>query len=125
MLRQIAMVCTSMLATVRLGIGITLVLAGMSFAMANAPSQKFVPSFNGRQYGVTVAYDEIFTQNTRTRQNGGEWTDVVGSSSNAATIDMGVTYAVSKNFSIIGSVEIGVTPDAPDTQVSFSFPYHF
>lgn len=78
-----------------------------------------------RQFSTSFSYDEVFSKDTRLRPDGGSWSDVVGSSSNAASLGLGMTYGISRNLSMIAKVQIGASADAPDTQVSFEFPYHF
>lgn len=78
-----------------------------------------------RRFSASLSYQEVFSKNTRLRYAGKGWTDIVGSSSNAASLGVGMTYGMSRHLSMIANVQIGATADAPDTQVSLEFPYHF
>lgn len=62
---------------------------------------------------------------TRVRPDGQQWQTVVGSDYSAATFQTGLTYQLSDALFVIGTVGIGVTPDAPDFSVGIKFPYRF
>jgi hypothetical protein len=49
----------------------------------------------------------------------------VGSDANAAYFNIGMTYAVNNDFTIVPNLSIGLTPDAPDFTFSLKFPYYF
>ena len=46
-----------------------------------------------------------------------------GSDANAATLNLGVTYAVSQHTMVVSLLGIGLTPDAPDFTLGFKIPY--
>lgn len=89
------------------------------------------------QYGVGLAYafndklstsmtfTQSFTETSETRLEGEEWQEIIGSSANSATLGFGVTYAISKNLSMVTNVGSGLTADAPDMNFSIKFPYTF
>ncbi len=54
-----------------------------------------------------------------------DWTNVVGSTLNAAVFNIGATYAVNKNLSYQTVLAIGVTQDAPNFQLSIRIPHYF
>ena len=74
---------------------------------------------------VTLSYSQGFTVETRTRLDGQEFADVIGSDANSAVLNVGVTYALSEQLSIVANVGAGLTPDAADVQFSLRFPYSF
>ena len=94
---------------VRLGHAFTLG-AGVAFA------------FNERT-SLSIAYNNRFNARARTRYEGGEWTKLIGSDGNAATLSLGVTHALSPQATFVGMLGIGLTPDAPDFSLSFKIPY--
>ncbi|RMC96536.1 transporter [Aquitalea palustris] len=72
-----------------------------------------------------LSYSQQMVQQARMRQQGSSWTDVVGSSANAANLNLGLTYAFSKHLSIIPNLSLGMTPDSPNYAFSVKFPYRF
>ena len=65
------------------------------------------------------------TQASKTRVTGGDWARINGSSGQAATVNLGVTHALSSQWSLVTSVGIGMTSDTPDYTFSIRFPYRF
>ena len=53
------------------------------------------------------------------------WTKIIGSDANAATFNMGVTYALNQRTTMVTLLGIGLTPDAPDYSITFKIPYMF
>lgn len=91
-------------------------------------------SFN---YGIGIAFalnertsmsmslaHKISTK-SRIRYVGEDWKDVVGSDGNAATYNMGVTYALTPRLTLVTGLGIGLTPDSPDFSIAFKLPYSF
>jgi hypothetical protein len=74
---------------------------------------------------MSISYSQRFSQVTRTRVQGGEWNESFASKSNSAQMNFGLVYAITPKFSVIASVATGLTTDAPDTQISFKFPFYF
>ena len=46
-----------------------------------------------------------------------------GSDANSALFNLGVTYALGEQATIVGLLGIGLTPDAPDFSLGFRVPY--
>jgi hypothetical protein len=65
------------------------------------------------------------TRSSRTRPDGGEWKNVVGSKGVGATFNMGVNHMLSKNASVNASVGIGLTNDVPNFTLGLRVPYTF
>jgi len=84
----------------------------------------FAVAFNERA-SVSFSLSHLIGMATRVRPDGGPWQTVVGSDYSAATFQTGLTYQLSDALFMIGSVGIGVTPDAPDFTVGIKFPYRF
>jgi hypothetical protein len=51
--------------------------------------------------------------------------EIIGSDGNAASLNLGATYALSDRLSMLFNVGAGLTPDAPDLTLSLRFPYSF
>ncbi len=73
----------------------------------------------------SIGVSMLRSQATKTRVNGGSWARVNGSSGQAATVNLGVTHALSPRWSLVTSVGIGMTSDTPDYTFSIRFPYRF
>lgn len=91
---------------------------------------------NAFNYGVGVAFalnertslsmalTHRFNGATRVRaDNLGYWQGVIGSDGNAAALNLGMTYAISPKFTLVASLGIGLTPDAPDVTMGFKIPF--
>ncbi len=89
---------------------------------------------NWFQLGVGVAFalnekmsmsffSELISQKSKVKQDGQSWQTVSGSDANAGYFGLGMTYAVSNRFSIVPSLSIGITPDAPDFTFGVKFYY--
>ena len=73
--------------------------------------------------GLSFAFSDLISERARTRTAGQNWQKIVGSNANAATFSVGVSYATSASSSIIASLGMGLTTDAPDYQVTLRFPF--
>ena len=69
---------------------------------------------------ANASFEQIFV--TPALQNGAA---IAGSRLVLANFKAGLTYAITKNFSVDASVGTGLTEDSPDVTVSISFPYTF
>ncbi len=91
---------------------------------------------NAFNYGVGVAFalnertslsmalTHRFNGATRVRaDNLGYWQGVIGSDGNAAALNLGMTYAISPKFTLVASLGVGLTPDAPDVTMGFKVPF--
>lgn len=74
---------------------------------------------------LSFSYAQRFTARSRTQPDGGSWATVPGSDANAATFNLGLTHALSERATMVVNLGVGLTPDAPDLQLSFKFPYSF
>ena len=80
-------------------------------------------AFNERT-SLSIAYNNRFNARARTRYDeAGEWTKLIGTDGNAATLSLGVTHALSPQATFVGMLGIGLTPDAPDFSLNFKVPY--
>lgn len=85
---------------------------GIAFALSERTSMSF-------------AYTQRFSEKSKTKLEGGEWQKVIGSDANAASFNVGVTHALGERASMVTNLGVGLTPDAPDVQLSLKFPYSF
>jgi hypothetical protein len=85
---------------------------GMAFALNERSS--FSTSFTQR-----------FITKTRVSRDGQATQSVVGSETTSGTFDIGVTYALSDNLSLVTDLGIGLTNDASDYTFALKLPYRF
>jgi hypothetical protein len=83
---------------------------GMAFALNNRTS--FSLSFN----------DQIRTAAEIRYDGQSSWTKLVGSDANAATLNASLTHALSAKQTLLSTLSIGITPDAPDFTLEFKMP---
>jgi hypothetical protein len=74
---------------------------------------------------LSMSYAHQFANESRMKQDGGQWQTIVGSDASYGSLNFGVTYAMSDKLSMVANVGMGVTPDAPDVIVGVKFPYRF
>jgi len=74
---------------------------------------------------ANISFSHRFTKKSMTKLDGGDWVKIVGSDANAATMSFGANVAINKHLSMVTSVGIGLTADAPDMLFSMKFPYNF
>jgi hypothetical protein len=74
---------------------------------------------------MSFAYSQLIQRNSSLRAQGGQWIRQVGSDQNAASFNVGLTNQLSKNLTMVGTLSVGLTPDAPNFSVGVKFPYSF
>lgn len=74
---------------------------------------------------VSFSYSQLLQRAARLRNSGGPWIRQVGSDVNSAMFNTGLTHQLSKNLTMVGTVSMGLSPDAPDFSVGIKFPYAF
>lgn len=79
-------------------------------------------AFNERT-SLSISFSDRLNARARTRYDGGEWIKLIGSDANAATMSLGVTHAMSPSATFVGVLGIGLTPDAPDFNLTVKVPY--
>lgn len=89
------------------------------------------------QYGAGVAYalnersslsmsfTQRFVERTRIRREGQPFQRVVGSQANVGIVNLGASFALNDRLSLLTTVGIGMTSDAPDMVVSVRLPFRF
>ena len=78
-----------------------------------------------RRVSLTLSMAETFITETRIKPAGGAWQAVVGSSGNAAVLNLGMSYANSRRVTIVTNVAVGLTKDAPNIDLSVTVPTTF
>jgi hypothetical protein len=79
-------------------------------------------AFNQRT-SLSISFSNRLSARARTRNEGEDWVKIIGSDANAATFNLGVTYALNPRTTLVTQLGIGLTPDAPDFSLSFKIPY--
>lgn len=79
-------------------------------------------AFNERT-SLSMSFSDKLSRRASTRYRGGQWVKVIGSDANAATLNLGITYALNRNTTLVSILGIGLTPDAPDFTLAFKIPY--
>ncbi len=86
--------------------------AGLAFALNEKSS-------------ISTSFTLRYGDETRLRFIDGEFSDVIGSGSTVGLLNMGATFAISDRISLLTSVGIGMTTDAPDVTISARIPFRF
>ncbi len=71
---------------------------------------------------TSFSLQDTLVTSTRERPAGGDWTNVIGSSLNAAVFNIGTTYSTSPTTYWQAIVGIGMTQDAPNFTLTLRFP---
>lgn len=81
-------------------------------------------AFNERT-SLSLSFSDKISAKASLRYKDMPWAKVLGSDANAATFNMGVTYAMNQHTTLVTMLGIGLTPDSPDFSVTFKVPYMF
>jgi hypothetical protein len=80
-------------------------------------------AFNERT-SLSMSYSQRITSKARIRADSDmKWQKVIGSDANAASFNLGVTYALSRRSTLVTLLGIGLTPDAPDFTLTVKIPF--
>jgi len=74
---------------------------------------------------VSMSYSQSVIHKTKLRNDGGDWQEVPGSEANPALLTIGGTHALGPKTTMGVTVGVGLTPDAPNVQIAFRFPFQF
>ncbi len=74
---------------------------------------------------ISFSSSQLIQQAARLRAEGGPWVRQAGTDVNSSTFNASLTQLLSPRLSMVGTVSIGLTPDAPDYSVGIRFPYTF
>lgn len=81
-------------------------------------------AFNDRS-SLSLSFSDRINGKDSLRQRGGPWTKIIGSQANAASLNLGFTYALNSHTTFVTVLGMGMTPDAPDFTLTFKVPYMF
>lgn len=74
---------------------------------------------------MSFSVSDLIQRKSKLKEDGGDWQSVVSSDANAGYFNVGMTLAATDNLTIVPSLSIGLTDDAPDFTFSLKFPYYF
>ena len=74
---------------------------------------------------MSMSFSELISRSSRIKPDGSPWQTVNGSDTNSAYFNLGMTFAATDRLTVVPSLSIGLTPDAPDFTFSLKFPYYF
>lgn len=72
---------------------------------------------------LSMSYSQQINGKARTKYDGEEWVDLIGSDANSAMFNLGLTYALGKKTTLVTTLGVGLTPDAPDFTLGIRIPY--
>lgn len=74
---------------------------------------------------LSMSFSELINGTSRIKQTGSSWQTVTGSDANAAYFNMGMTVAATQRLTVVPSLSMGLTPDAPNFSISLKLPYYY
>lgn len=75
---------------------------------------------------ISMSYSQRLVERSRLKLDAAEnFQRVVGSQANIGLVNLGATFALGQNLSLITTVGIGLTDDSPDMVVGVRIPYRF
>jgi hypothetical protein len=74
---------------------------------------------------ISTSYTQRIVEQTRIRRDGQDWQKIIGSQANVGFVNLGATFSLNQNLSLISTIGIGLTEDSPDMAVSVRVPYRF
>ncbi len=86
--------------------------AGLAFALNDRSS-------------ISMSYSQRVVGRSRVRLDGQDWQRIVGSQANVALVNLGATFSLGQQLSLVSTVGIGLTDDSPDMVVGLRLPYRF
>ncbi len=81
-------------------------------------------AFN-EQTSMSFSFSDKLSAKASLRYQDAPWTKVIGSDANAATFSLGMTRAISDRTTFVTLLSIGLTPDAPDFNITFRVPHMY
>jgi hypothetical protein len=79
-------------------------------------------AFNDRA-SLSLSFSDRINAKAALQPRGQSSTKVIGSDANAATLNLGVTYALDRHTTLVTLLGVGLTADAPDFTLTFKIPY--
>lgn len=75
------------------------------------------------RFSLSLSYSHQHAFDSKVTQEGQSRRTLIGSGANAASLNLGATYALSDRTSLVTSVGVGLTDDAPDIALNFRLPF--
>lgn len=72
---------------------------------------------------LTFSFSQLLAQAARTQEQGQPWQTIVGSDANSTVFNTGLSYALGAHTTMVANLGIGITPDAPNVQLTLKFPF--
>jgi len=73
----------------------------------------------------SMSFTQRFFDHVEIKPKGGRTNELVGSDASVGTFDVGVTYGLTRNLSLVTNLGLGLTNDSSDYKFSLRFPYRF
>ena len=86
--------------------------AGLAFALNDKSS-------------ISMSYTQRIVERTSLTPENRDQRIVVGSQANVALMNIGATFSLEKNLSLVANVGVGLTDDSPDMAISVRIPFRF
>ncbi len=74
---------------------------------------------------LSMSYSHSFVQASQEKPDGGSFEEVIGSDASVGVLNLGFTFALSDNLSVVTNLGAGLTEDASDVTFGVRFPYSF
>jgi hypothetical protein len=74
---------------------------------------------------LSLSYLQRIQRQSRFRPDGSNWKNIVGSDADAAVLNLGGAYALSRHKSVVFNLGAGLTPDAPNVQIGLRYVQTF
>lgn len=72
---------------------------------------------------LSMAVSDQISRQAKIKYDGQSWQSLIGSNANAATFNLGMTYALNKKTTLVTTLGVGLTPDAPDFTLGIKVPF--
>ena len=86
--------------------------AGLAFALNDKSS-------------ISMSYTQRIVERTSLTPENRDQRTVVGSQANVALMNIGATFSLEKNLTLVANVGLGLTDDSPDMAISVRIPFRF
>lgn len=75
------------------------------------------------RFSLSLSYSHQHAFESKVTEEGRAQRTLIGSGANSGAVNLGATYAMSDRTSLVTSVGIGLTDDAPDVTLTFRMPF--
>ncbi|MHA1572067.1 MAG: hypothetical protein ACTSWM_09605, partial [Alphaproteobacteria bacterium] len=74
---------------------------------------------------LSLSYSHSIVQATQEKPTGGSFTEVIGTDASVGVLNLGFTFAITDNLSVVTNLGAGLTEDASDVSFGVRMPYSF